>query len=161
MGLPHVFSGAGNFCQLNLGDSGNFVLVRNLLCQSFQLHSFSLFPADDHRHMRVPVEVLVFSGIRECPKKYLKLFVLGKSYNRCFREVLLIHGRKYADVMALDASLYNQVIDFLSHAEDVSISLLQRKFRIGYNRSARIIEMLEMQGRIMPPDGTKSRKVIH
>jgi len=56
--------------------------------------------------------------------------------------------------------LYHDVVEFLNKVEDVSISLLQRKFRMGYNRSARIIDMLESQGLIMPADGAKTRKVI-
>ena len=59
-----------------------------------------------------------------------------------------------------DAELYQDVQKFLQQLEEISISLLQRKFRIGYNRSARIIEMLESQGRIMPLEGGKTRKVI-
>ena len=49
---------------------------------------------------------------------------------------------------------------FLNEIDEISISLLQRRFRIGYNRSARIIEALEVQGFIMPSDGGKTRKVI-
>jgi S-DNA-T family DNA segregation ATPase FtsK/SpoIIIE len=56
--------------------------------------------------------------------------------------------------------LYQDVVQFLDEVDDVSISLLQRKFRIGYNRSARLIELLEMQGLIMPSEGGKTRKVI-
>ncbi len=56
--------------------------------------------------------------------------------------------------------LYHDIITFLESVDDVSISLLQRKFHIGYNRSARIIDHLETQGRIMPSDGGKTRKVI-
>lgn len=59
-----------------------------------------------------------------------------------------------------DDPLMTEVLAFLDTVEDVSISLLQRRFKIGYNRSARIIEILEMQGRIMPATGTKTRKVI-
>lgn len=76
----------------------------------------------------------------------------------------------YLDIMHNDFSLdsndecedelYEKVLTFLKETEDISISLLQRKFRIGYNRSARIIEMLEAQGLIMPIDGGKKRKVI-
>ena len=65
-----------------------------------------------------------------------------------------------ADAEAND-SLMPDVLEFLSTIDEVSISLLQRRFRIGYNRSARIIEMLEMQGKIMPSSGGKTRKVIH
>jgi S-DNA-T family DNA segregation ATPase FtsK/SpoIIIE len=62
----------------------------------------------------------------------------------------------------LDTSdvLYEDVLQFLSTVEEISISLLQRRFRIGYNRSARIIDMLESQGFIMPADGGKTRKVV-
>lgn len=56
--------------------------------------------------------------------------------------------------------LYKDILNFLSDVDEVSISLLQRKFRIGYNRSARIIETLEADGRILPSDGGKPRKVI-
>ena len=49
---------------------------------------------------------------------------------------------------------------FLSDIDEISISLLQRKFKIGYNRSARLIELLEMQGKVMPSMGGKMRRVI-
>lgn len=56
--------------------------------------------------------------------------------------------------------LYAQVEDFVRARHDVSISLVQRVFRIGYNRSARLIEQLEQNGKIMQSDGSKMRKVI-
>jgi|GEM_PF-1071181 len=56
--------------------------------------------------------------------------------------------------------LYQDVISYLREVDEISISLLQRKFRIGYNRSARLIDLLEQQGLIMPPDGVRPRKVI-
>lgn len=59
-----------------------------------------------------------------------------------------------------DAVLYKQVLIFIEHTDAISISLLQRKFKIGYNRSARIIEALEHNGLIMPADGSKMRRVI-
>ncbi len=57
-------------------------------------------------------------------------------------------------------NLYRDVLSFLDDIDEVSISLLQRKFRIGYNRSARIIDMLETEGYIMSADSGKIRKVI-
>jgi len=59
-----------------------------------------------------------------------------------------------------DDQIYNDVLSFLKEIDEVSISLLQRKFRIGFNRSARIIEQLESQGLIMSVDGGKTRKVL-
>ncbi len=61
---------------------------------------------------------------------------------------------------AEDDALYKDIREFLDGIDEISISLLQRKFRIGYNRSARIIDLLESQGLIMPQDGSKTRKVI-
>lgn len=65
-----------------------------------------------------------------------------------------------SEISPEDEELYEQVISYLDEVEEVSISLLQRKFRIGYNRSARIISMLEGRGLIMPADGGKARRVI-
>jgi S-DNA-T family DNA segregation ATPase FtsK/SpoIIIE len=59
-----------------------------------------------------------------------------------------------------DQQLYQQVVDLLSQCDEVSISMIQRRFRIGYNRSARIIETLQARGLIMPSDGGKMRRVI-
>lgn len=56
--------------------------------------------------------------------------------------------------------LFQQILSFVHEVNEISISLLQRKFKIGYNRSARIIEMLESRGLIMPADGSKMRRVI-
>ena len=64
------------------------------------------------------------------------------------------------DVEGVDDDIFDEVVSFLQETDDVSISLLQRKFKIGYNRSARIIERLESQGMIMPAEGGKTRKVI-
>lgn len=56
--------------------------------------------------------------------------------------------------------LYTQVLEYLEEIDEVSISLLQRKFKIGYNRSARIIDMLEAEGCIAPSGNGKTRMVI-
>lgn len=58
-------------------------------------------------------------------------------------------------------SLLPEVLQFLQTIDHISISSLQRRFNIGYNRSARLMELLEMQGKVMPADGSKTRKVIH
>ncbi len=60
-----------------------------------------------------------------------------------------------------DDQLYDQIVVFLEGVDEVSISLLQRRFRIGFNKSARMISMLEARGLILPADGSKTRKVLH
>ncbi len=60
---------------------------------------------------------------------------------------------------AKDAML-NQAIEMARHHNKLSTSLLQRRLRIGYPRAARIMDQLEDEGIIGPPDGSKSRDVI-
>lgn len=54
---------------------------------------------------------------------------------------------------------FNPALEFVIEEESASISKLQRKFRIGYNRAARIIDDMEERGYIGPQDGSKPRKV--
>ena len=56
--------------------------------------------------------------------------------------------------------LFDEVCSFLETTNEISISLLQRHYRIGFNRSARLIEQLEFAGMIAPAQGSKPRKVI-
>lgn len=56
--------------------------------------------------------------------------------------------------------LYKEVLIFIAKTQKASASLLQRRFKIGYNRAARIIETLEEDGYISPQDGSKPRKVF-
>ena len=57
--------------------------------------------------------------------------------------------------------LYQQAVDAVMDKGTASISMIQRMFKIGYNRAARIVEMMESRGILEPSDGTaKPRKVI-
>jgi len=59
-----------------------------------------------------------------------------------------------------DDPLYNEIVDFVVNSGKVSASLLQRKYRLGYNRAARIIDLLEERGIIGPQNGSKPREVL-
>lgn len=56
--------------------------------------------------------------------------------------------------------LYNEIVDYVIQAGKISASLIQRKYRLGYNRAARIIDLLEERGIIGPPNGSKPREVL-
>lgn len=56
--------------------------------------------------------------------------------------------------------LYNEIVDYVIQAGKVSASLIQRKYRLGYNRAARIIDLLEERGIIGPQNGSKPREVL-
>lgn len=56
--------------------------------------------------------------------------------------------------------LYNEIVEFVVTQGKASASLLQRRFRLGYNRAARAIDLLEERGIIGPPNGSKPREVF-
>ena len=60
----------------------------------------------------------------------------------------------------LHDELYDQAVAIVSEMRTVSISILQRKMRIGYNRSARMIERMEREGLVGAADGAKPRDVL-
>lgn len=59
----------------------------------------------------------------------------------------------------LDA-LYDEALAFVTETRRVSISSVQRKFRIGYNRAARIVEQMETQGVVSTPGHNGAREVL-
>ncbi len=56
--------------------------------------------------------------------------------------------------------LYNEIVDFVIEQGKASASLLQRRFRLGYNRAARCIDLLEERGIVGPQNGSKPREVL-
>ena len=56
--------------------------------------------------------------------------------------------------------LYAEVLGFVDEQGRASISLIQRRFQIGFNRAARLVEQLERDGVIGPADGSKPRAVL-
>ena len=56
--------------------------------------------------------------------------------------------------------LLTDAIELVVQAEQASVSMLQRRFRIGYNRAARLVDMMEARGIIGPADGSRPRKVL-
>ena len=59
-----------------------------------------------------------------------------------------------------DDPIYDEVVKFAVETGKVSSSLLQRRFRLGYNRAARIVDLLEERGIIGPANGSKPREVL-
>lgn len=56
--------------------------------------------------------------------------------------------------------LMEEAIECVVNAGQASVSMLQRRFRIGYNRAARIVDMMEARGIVSPQDGSKPRQVL-
>jgi len=56
--------------------------------------------------------------------------------------------------------LFDEVVSFITETRKVSISSIQRRFRIGYNRSARLVDQLQAQGIISAPSGANSNREV-
>lgn len=52
-----------------------------------------------------------------------------------------------------------EAIELINEMKKASISMFQRKFKIGYNRAANLMDLLEEKGYVGPDEGTKPRKV--
>jgi S-DNA-T family DNA segregation ATPase FtsK/SpoIIIE len=76
----------------------------------------------------------------------------------------ILQPRDEGDTFVADEEMdevYDRALEVVARERVASISLVQRRLRIGYNRAARIIELMERQGIIAPSDGTsRPRKVL-
>lgn len=59
-----------------------------------------------------------------------------------------------------DDPLYNEIVEFAVQTGKISASLIQRRFKLGYNRAARIVDLLEERGIVGPQNGSKPREVL-
>ena len=55
---------------------------------------------------------------------------------------------------------YDQAVALVRKQQSASVSMLQRRFRIGYNRAARIVDEMEAKGIVGPSEGSKPRQVL-
>lgn len=56
--------------------------------------------------------------------------------------------------------LYDDAVQLVTEMQTASVSMLQRRFRVGYSRAARIVDQMEMRGVVGPPEGSKPRQVL-
>ena len=59
-----------------------------------------------------------------------------------------------------DEELYNQALDVLKSTKRASTSMIQRRLRIGYNRAARIMDLMEEKGIVGPENGSSPREIL-
>lgn len=56
--------------------------------------------------------------------------------------------------------LFDEAVQLVVSMQTASVSMLQRRFRIGYSRAARIVDQMEQRGIVGPPEGSKPRQVL-
>lgn len=77
----------------------------------------------------------------------------------------MIPSKKDSENAAMDNDepedeFYEQAVDLVRRQQSASVSMLQRRFRIGYNRAARIVDEMESKGIVGPSEGSKPRQVL-
>ncbi|MBM7094235.1 DNA translocase FtsK [Bacillus sp. H-16] len=61
---------------------------------------------------------------------------------------------------AVEDDLYDEAVQLITEMQTASVSMLQRRFRIGYTRAARLIDEMEVRGVVGPYEGSKPREVL-
>lgn len=96
--------------------------------------------------------------------KFLKTQVPAVHYTQEVVEQQVFIGTGRGGTMLVNENerdpLFDQIVNLISPLEYASASLLQRKFRIGYARAARILDQLESSGFVGPAEGSKPREVL-
>jgi S-DNA-T family DNA segregation ATPase FtsK/SpoIIIE len=67
---------------------------------------------------------------------------------------------KEEDAVFEEDEKYDLAVQLVTDTRQASISMIQRKLRVGYNRAARMIERMEQEGVVGPQEGVKPREVL-
>ncbi|MFJ7735167.1 DNA translocase FtsK [Lysinibacillus sp. NPDC097287] len=65
-----------------------------------------------------------------------------------------------AEILEETDELFDDAVQLVISMQTASVSMLQRRFRIGYSRAARIVDQMEQRGIVGPPEGSKPRQVL-
>jgi len=77
-----------------------------------------------------------------------------------YDEEILKEQQKSIYVNGEKDEFYDQAVKVIMESGQASVSILQRRLRLGYTRAARIIDMMEQEGIIGPFEGSKARKIL-
>lgn len=77
-----------------------------------------------------------------------------------YQEEVVAQASTSEEVDETDDELYEDAVRLVMDTDSASISMLQRRFRIGYSRAARLIDMMELRGIVGPYQGSKPREVL-
>ncbi|SEN44215.1 FtsK/SpoIIIE family DNA translocase [Lihuaxuella thermophila] len=77
-----------------------------------------------------------------------------------YNEEMIPAASENATVDEIQDELYPQAVQIVLEAKTASVSLIQRRLRVGYTRAARLIDMMEANGIVGPYEGSKPREVL-
>ncbi|WP_151074282.1 DNA translocase FtsK [Borreliella turdi] len=120
-------------------------------------------------------DMLYISSLNPFPQRIQGGFLKEKEVYRLVEEVkkfgfpnyiddeIFIDSTKEPDLVALgpsDEPMFDEALEIVKSTKKASASYLQRRLKIGYNRAARIIEIMEDMGYVGPVNGSKPREVL-
>lgn len=77
-----------------------------------------------------------------------------------YEESMIPTDEPVQDISDEKDALYDDAVRMVVEMQGASVSMIQRKFRVGYARAARIVDQMEARGVVGPPDGSKPRQVL-
>lgn len=69
-------------------------------------------------------------------------------------------GGSFGDLREEDDEYFREAVNLVTESRSASASMLQRRLKIGYNRAANLVEVMEMRGIVGPAQGSKPREVL-
>ncbi|BDG47991.1 DNA translocase SpoIIIE [Parageobacillus sp. KH3-4] len=85
-------------------------------------------------------------------------FVISQQKAQYYEEMMV--NEENNDGEEFEDELYEEAVRLVVEMQSASVSMLQRRFRIGYNRAARLIDAMEARGVVGPYEGSKPRAVL-
>ncbi|MCM3214685.1 DNA translocase FtsK [Niallia taxi] len=86
-------------------------------------------------------------------------FVIGQQKAQ-YQEEMIPDEITETTAKDVEDDLYGEAVDLIVEMQTASVSMLQRRFRIGYTRAARLIDEMEARGIVGPYEGSKPRTVL-
>ncbi len=80
--------------------------------------------------------------------------------SKYYPPILEEDGDKLGEIEYDEDERYDEAVAIVTETRQASISMLQRRLRVGYNRAARMVERMESEGIVGPSDGVKPREVL-
>ena len=87
-------------------------------------------------------------------------FIKSEGIEAVYEEEILKEQQKTVFANGQKDELYDEAVKVIMESNQASVSILQRRLRLGYTRAARIIDVMEQEGLIGPFEGSKPRKIL-
>ena len=100
------------------------------------------------------------SLVEDSEIKNLVKAIKSQAGTQYVEEVIKTQEKKLGGVEQEKDDLYSQAVDMVIQTRQASVSMIQRRLRVGYTRAARMIDIMEAEGIVGPYNGAKPREIL-